>query len=281
MIRTTFTAAICVSLLSIASFADHCPLGGCTGDLNGDRAVDLADLSDLLENFGCCVGDGCYDANADLDASGCVDLPDLSALLSNFGGGCPLFEYPPPATNDEAEQIALEMLGPGGGLFADAAVIARVAQDLDAIRAFEASLANQFHSPEWAAEDLLVAVDPGLPHDDFLCLNEYYQAVITGEIPSLHLYVLQFPRALNPEAMALIYAAAPEVEYAEPNGFIGGENYWRPTVRAGGVWEWSIDDGFMDCFDGCDCHRAWVFQTTAAGEVTLISFDYYGQPWCP
>ena len=46
------------------------------------------------------------------------------------------------------------------------------------------------------------------------------------------------------------------------------------------VLRYEIDDGFLDCFDGCDCHRIWVFDVNQAGEVTLVSFEEFGQPWC-
>ncbi len=61
----------------------------CIGDLDGDGQIGLADLSDLLENYGCCAADACYDENADIDADGCVGLGDLSELLSVFGSDCP------------------------------------------------------------------------------------------------------------------------------------------------------------------------------------------------
>lgn len=57
-----------------------------TGDLNGDFAVDLSDLSTLLAHFGL---DGASPADGDLDADGVVGLSDLSILLSAFGTGCP------------------------------------------------------------------------------------------------------------------------------------------------------------------------------------------------
>ena len=56
---------------------------GC--DIGGNRAVDLADLSALLSQFGS-PGPG---LTADLDEDGDVDLADLAMLLSRFGQLCP------------------------------------------------------------------------------------------------------------------------------------------------------------------------------------------------
>lgn len=57
---------------------------GCEGDLNGDRAVTLSDLGELLSNYGCtsnCAG-------GDADNDGDVDLSDLGIVLSAFGLPC-------------------------------------------------------------------------------------------------------------------------------------------------------------------------------------------------
>ncbi len=51
---------------------------GPVGDLDGNGAVDAADLAILLNSWG---GGG----PADLDGSGTVDASDMSILLSNFG----------------------------------------------------------------------------------------------------------------------------------------------------------------------------------------------------
>lgn len=60
--------------------------GGCVADLNGDGAVDLADLSVLLANFG--TGGGATHGMGDLNGDGAVDLADLADLLVAFGGSC-------------------------------------------------------------------------------------------------------------------------------------------------------------------------------------------------
>ena len=56
-----------------------------SGDLDGDGDVDLADLSQMLANYG--LTEGAVYEDGDLDGDGDVDLADLSALLANYGFG--------------------------------------------------------------------------------------------------------------------------------------------------------------------------------------------------
>ena len=58
----------------------------CFGDLDGDLDVDLADLVQLLSNYGDTTGASYTDG--DLDADGDVDLADLVSLLSAYGSTC-------------------------------------------------------------------------------------------------------------------------------------------------------------------------------------------------
>ncbi len=57
----------------------------CGGDIDGDGAIDLADLNALLATFGSEVDPG---TGADLDADGDVDLVDLNILLANWQQSC-------------------------------------------------------------------------------------------------------------------------------------------------------------------------------------------------
>ena len=59
----------------------------CLGDLDGDNDIDLADLAQLLANYGTTAG-ATYE-DGDIDADGDVDLSDLAALLSVYGTTCP------------------------------------------------------------------------------------------------------------------------------------------------------------------------------------------------
>jgi hypothetical protein len=56
--------------------------GTCTGDVNGDGVIDLADLNRVLANYGQDTPFG------DADGSGTVDMTDLNIVLSSFGAAC-------------------------------------------------------------------------------------------------------------------------------------------------------------------------------------------------
>ena len=59
----------------------------CLGDLDRDNDVDLADLAQLLANYGTTTG-ATYE-DGDLDGDGDVDLTDLAELLGYYGETCP------------------------------------------------------------------------------------------------------------------------------------------------------------------------------------------------
>jgi hypothetical protein len=59
----------------------------CFGDLDGDLDIDLADLAQLLANYG--TPSGAVYEDGDLDTDGDVDLADLAALLAVYGTTCP------------------------------------------------------------------------------------------------------------------------------------------------------------------------------------------------
>jgi hypothetical protein len=268
-------------LINQTTVAQSCCL---KGDLNRDLAITPSDVPtfvDVLLDPGelsphrLCAGD----ANGD----GRVDGDDIDPFLRILADPTlALFDYGPPRANAEAEQIGLEMLGPSGPLLVPDAFYERIDRDLGLIRATYPALATQTHAAEWAPNQIIAKVLHGMPRDEYNCLNIYYR--MTNEqflfTSGGGWYVLTFAGNLNVERLAVIYADAPEIQFAEPNGFIGGENFWTPTPLTGGKWEWFVDDGFLDCFDGCDCHRYYTFITTDTGHVTLTNYQEQGMPWC-
>jgi hypothetical protein len=73
--------------VAVAGGGDHSlGLKGCIlGDVDGDGAVDLADLTQLLANYG--TTEGATYEDGDLDGDGDVDLSDLATLLAHYGAG--------------------------------------------------------------------------------------------------------------------------------------------------------------------------------------------------
>ena len=61
--------------------------GGCPGNLNGDRVVNIIDLTILLVHFGTASGGTL--SEGDLDCDGSISLSDLAILLAHFGDACP------------------------------------------------------------------------------------------------------------------------------------------------------------------------------------------------
>ena len=59
----------------------------CFGDLDGDGAIGLSDLAQLLSNYG--MPSGAVYEDGDLDSDGDVDLADLAGLLAVYGTTCP------------------------------------------------------------------------------------------------------------------------------------------------------------------------------------------------
>jgi hypothetical protein len=190
----------------------------------------------------------------------CVSAPDL-------------FDYAPHRDDAEAEQLAMIL---SGELRAPDATYERIRRDLAAIRAAYPLLETVVDSPDWVPNDLLVEV--ALPSPGYAELNRYYQVVVDDPLFA-DWHALTFCDNVNALALATIYTAVPEVEAAEPNFIFGTDN--RITISTvAPTWRYEIDDGFHDCFDGCDCLRAWVFDVAPDGDVQFVSYSESGLSWC-
>lgn len=248
----------------------------CPPDVNCNGAVYMDDLLDVVNNWGQSGPNF-----ADLNESGSVDIDDLLAVVNGWGS-C-LFNYGLVYPNAEAHQIGLEMLGPDGPLTLSPATYQRIVRDLDLIRTAVPGLVNQTHTLAWAPNQLIVGLQITPAHPGYECLNVFYQVTdrqLLFTLGNVQYWVLTFAGKINVPALAQIYNLLGDVTSAEPNGLVGGQNFYRPSDLGNGTWLWDIEDGFHDCFDGCDCHRLYLIETDADGDVTLLSYSEQGQPWC-
>lgn len=71
----------------VAARNTRCP--ACVADVNGDGAVDLADLTSELSGFGFAFPDPGFDPAFDLNSDNSVDLSDMTLFLAAFGATCP------------------------------------------------------------------------------------------------------------------------------------------------------------------------------------------------
>jgi hypothetical protein len=276
MITRTTRGAGCI-LAALALTFPAAGSGGrpCPPDVDCSGAVDVVDLVQVVTDWGGAGG------ASDINGSGVVEVGDLVEVILAWGP-C-VFQFAPPQPDPEAEQIALEMLGPQGALLYSMADYQRVERDLDLIRAAVPALQGQTHTPAWAPDRLIVQLSQTVPPDAYPCVNAFYQSVgeqVLFSFGGFDWVLVTLAGNINVEALAVAYSRLPEVGVAEPDGLIGGQNFWTPTPMDAGVWRWDIDDGWHDCFDGCDCHRVYVIETDLAGNVTVLDVDEFGQPWC-
>lgn len=247
------------------------------GDVNADASVNAADLAAFAT---CMAGPdnpapgGCDPATfdrSDLETDGDVDLRDFAALALLVDET--YFDYGPRRDNLEAEMLATDLTGE---LRAPDVEYDRILGDLALIRAAYPELTDVIDDPDYAPNQLLVGIDARAA-GSIDALNEFYQ--VTDQQIHDTWRVLTFCDNLNPETLGVIYDALSQVDWAGPNYLYGIDDYITIEI-IGTTWRYHIDDGFWDCFDGCDCHRDWVIDVDGIGNVKLISYEEWGWPYC-
>jgi hypothetical protein len=249
------------------------------GDIDTNGSVTLDDFALLSA---CLAGpgadtppDGCPPAvfwRADLDSDGDVDLADAGRFAERHLDD--YFLYGPRRENLEAELLAMDA---AGQLRAPDLEYERILRDLELIRIKHPELATVVDDMDYAPNQLIVGLLEGQPTDTYEAFNEYY-LLVDEEVHSWW-RVLTFCDHLNAYLLDLIYEALPEVDWAQPNYLIGTDDQIAVSIL-GTTYRYEIDDGFHDCFDGCDCHRFWTIDVDLAGTVTLVSYEEWGWSWC-
>lgn len=249
------------------------------GEVLVDGQVDLFDSTLLViclsgpgvtEPPGGCGAESFEAAAQDGDLD--VDLRDAAIHLENFGRE--YFEYGPHRDNPEAEQLAMHLTGE---LRAPDEEYFRILGDLALLRDEFPQMGTIIDDPDYVPNQILVGLQSGAPLIEFDALNEFY--LVTAVEKSFSFATVTFCDNMNALAVSPEYAELPGLNYAEPNYLIGTDD--QITVEViGTTYRYTIDDGEMDCFDGCDCHTVYVIDVTDEGDITLVSFEQFGQPWC-
>ncbi len=279
------------------------------GDTDGDFKVSGADIQAFVQTVllpgsigpqADCGSDTNQDFLIDMQ-----DVPPFIEILLDPSLAMPI-QYDPPRPDPIAEAIAFEMLGPDGPYTLPDEVYNRVVQDIPALIAhvdflvgqgqLPSGIGDQPHTPIYVEDEILIVTDPAFADGTLECLNAQFGVIDVqricchppGEFPEI--FVIKFPGKINAWAASKTYQdVAIETTSGEPNctiGPIADRNNWSPVDIGGGLWEWTITDGEQDCLgdcfsSGCDCLKIFKLQTNAdASEVTLVSYEQMGQPWC-
>jgi hypothetical protein len=277
MFAVKWAGIACLSWSGAALNAEEC---AGLGDVDASGFVDLSDFALL---GGCLAGEDVFAPPAgcaaisfvrgDIDSDNDVDMRDYVRFLATFGEA--YFDYGVSRENEEAELLAMAMTGQ---LRAPDEEYERVLSDLQLIRAAFPSLAGVIDDPDFVPHELIVDLINGQSLEPYKALNSFYlleqEEVLFGTT-----LLLTFCGNLNAPVLAAEYSNLAAVNYAEPNGFFGHDDRIEVT-SPGDTYHYSIDDGFHDCFDGCDCHRLWEIEVDINGTVGLISYMEQGLPWC-
>ncbi len=268
-------------LICLFMFTPWIAFGQCVGDgdVTGDGSVTLDDYEAF---FTCMDGPGVLPhpaecnpttlSRCDFDLDSDVDLDDASKFLKLFQAQ--YLPYGPHLENREAEMLAMTL---ANSRRAPLDIYQRIQSDLAAIRIAYPQLVTVIDDPDYATNQLLVGLQSGQPLDEYYALNDYY--LVQSEEDHTFFRLLEFCDNINALVVAEDYAALDAIAYAEPNWLIGIDDFI--TVEAAGdIYTYDIDDGFWDCFDGCDCHRVYQFEVDGNALVTLIDYQEYGQSWC-
>lgn len=251
------------------------------GDVDRDGYVNLTDVGLLTAAMnGPGVPPG--DSHADCDEDGDCDLADFAMQAGAFTGFSGYFDYSPsPRLDEEAEILALTMTT---ALVADEDDYQRIHRDLALIRAFQPQVEDLIEDGRWASTGLLVKVYKDVPAWFFQALNTYYGASIESKrtTSSGTRYKLAFPWLPNIPLLASEYEALSEVDYAEPNHYIGTDLGIEIQIAGDGTtWIYDFTAGFGDCPSGCICYIYWTFEVEEDGTVTQTYMECVGSaPYC-
>jgi hypothetical protein len=193
-------------------------------------------------------------------ASDCPALPGTPAEIAQT-----------PRAEQNLELLALSL---SAGLTADQAVYDRVVRDVQSIRSLQPQLADVTYHPAYvnqivvgASPDTLEEMDRGA-YKTWDCLNQQYK--LKSKRLGSAFMVLQFDGIFDLEQLSVLYAALPEITYAEPDRIVGDASSIYVT-RDTSEWHYVLDVASDDCEAGCINHQLYYFVTNDGGAAEYVA----------
>lgn len=184
----------------------------------------------------------------------------------------PSWGYADSPPYEDEDILGLEV---SGELLAPSSLVARIAQDLSAIRFAFPEISDIHVFPNWPPGYLLVKLTSDGWADyqagtfaELDSLNSEYGPVTILPSHLEYLLPIEYEVLYHPGVLAGIYEEVDGVHYAEPN-YIGGDG----SDISCQLPIYTFKRGWGDCNSGCIYEDYWVF-SVSGGSVDLI--DHYG-----
>lgn len=174
------------------------------------------------------------------------------------------FSYIPHRDNQEAEHIAMKL---SGELLAPDDLYHRIDFDLALLRYTYPILNSVINRPDYVRNQLMVGFNSDTSRDKYHQLNEYFQVIdIHSWEPIINAHLLTFCDSINADALTIEYEQLPEVDFAEPNHYIGDGDHVivKPHDK---YYHYKFIKGSGDCLSGCLCAEVWEYNVDVDGNI--------------
>ncbi len=224
-------------------------------------------------------------------------IQDPAAAVNSPSSGHssgPLMKYgASPRPDAEAEFLAFSMRDQ---LLATDEDYDRISRDLANIRQLFPAMQEIRYFGDYADGELMIMliapINPLISTQQYDETNRFMGLCIEDRFASFAGYdvaTLRFPGRMNMEVLANRYhpSLMPNLHsMSSPVGRIGIDDYIhvtsasekREVITANTVLIYEFVDGWLDCFDGCECKDIHTLQTDASGDVVFIGREFQFLP---
>ncbi len=213
--------------------------------------------------------------------------------FSGHSGGTTMKYGLSPRPDAEAEFLAFTMRN---HLLATDVDYARIRQDLASIRQLYPDMQAIEFLGDYVDGELLVTlitpINPLISTEQYdetnrflgLCYEDRFASFIGFDVAKL-----SFPARMNMNVLTDLYdpyLMSNLSSISSPNDISGLDDYIRVisvsgspgllTAKVDTTFCYEFEDGWLNCFDGCDCKEVYTFETDDSGEVAFVGsvFDF-------